>query len=333
MSTLYIDRKHVRLDLDANALVFYENGERIGTVPLGPLQRIVVRGNIDVDTSLLGKLGQHGIGVIVLAGRKHEPSLFLPRPHKDAARRLAQYQAAADATVCLILAQDLVRQKLAAQLDFLRNRIDARPDARYELTRAARGIEGIAAQIDTQSDLPALRGLEGAAAQLYFSAYAALVPASLHFNGRNRRPPRDPVNAVLSLGYTLLNAEAVLAAHANGLDPAIGFLHQPSYGRDSLASDLVEAHRSTLDAWALQLFNKQILRADDFSTTPEGCLLGKAGRTRFYKEWESQAERLRRALDRQCRELVRLIHPEAELEETEGFDDSGLAEATIHPAD
>lgn len=332
MSTLYIDRKNVRLDIDAEALVFFENGERIGTIPLAPLQRIVVRGNVTVDTSLLGKLGQHGIGVIVLSGRKHEPSLFLPRPHKDAARRVAQYQCASDATVCLILSQDIVRQKLAAQLDFLRDRLDARPDARYELTRAVRSIEGIAAQIDAQADLPALRGLEGAAAHLYFSAYAALVPASLHFAGRNRRPPRDPVNAVLSLGYTLLNAEAVLAAHACGLDPAIGFFHQLSYGRDSLASDLVEAHRSTLDAWALQLFSKHILRADDFSTTQEGCLLGKAGRTRFYKEWESQAERLRRALDRQCRELVRLIHPEAELEDAEGFDDSGLEAPTIHPA-
>lgn len=333
MSTLYIDRKHVRLDLDADALVFFENGKHIGTIPLGPLQRIVVRGNVDVDTSLLGKLGQRGIGVIVLAGRKHEPSLFLPRPHKDAARRLAQYQAAADVTVCLILSQDIVREKLTAQIDFLRARLDVRPDARYELTRAVRGIEGIAAQIDAQSDQPALRGLEGAAANLYFSAFAALVPASLNFQGRNRRPPRDPVNAILSLGYTLLNAEAVLAAHACGLDPALGFFHQPSYGRDSLASDLVEAHRASIDAWALALFNKQVLRADDFSTTKEGCLLGKAGRTRFYKEWETQAERLRRALDRQCRELIRLIHPEAELKENEGFDDSGLEDATIHPAD
>lgn len=333
MSTLYIDRKHVRLDLDADALVFFENGERIGTIPLGPLRRIVVRGNVDVDTSLLGKLGQHGIGVIVLAGRKHEPSLFLPRPHKDALRRLAQYRAASDATVCLILAQDIVRQKLAAQLAFLQAKLDARPDARYELTRAVRSIQGIATQIDAQTDLPALRGLEGAAANFYFSAFGALVPASLNFHGRNRRPPRDPVNAVLSLGYTLLNAEAELAAHACGLDPALGFFHQPNYGRNSLASDLVEAHRTSVDAWALQLFNKQTLRADDFSTTQEGCLLGKAGRTRFYKEWEAQAEHLRRALDRQCRDLLRMIHPEAELEENAGFDDSVLDAASIHPAD
>lgn len=333
MSTLYIDRKHVRLDLDADALVFYENGERIGTIPLGPLQRIVIRGNAEVDTGLLGRLGQHGIGIIVLAGRKHEPSLFLPRPHKDAARRLAQYQAASDPTICLILAQDVVRQKLSAQTGFLRAKLHARPDARYELTRALRGIEGIVEQIDAQAELAALRGLEGAAANLYFSAFTALVPASLHFQGRNRRPPRDPLNAILSLGYTLLNAEAVLAAHANGLDPAIGFLHQPSHGRDSLASDLVESHRVTVDAWAIHLFNKQILRAEDFSTTTGGCLLGKAGRTRFYKEWEAQAESLRHALDRQCHALVRLIRPEAEVEENAGFDDSVPDPAIIRPAD
>jgi CRISPR-associated protein Cas1 len=332
MSTLYIDRKNVRLDLDSDALVFFENGERIGTIPLAPLQRIIVRGNVTVDTSLLGKLGAHGIGMIVLSGRRAEPSLFLPRPHNDAARRLAQYRAATDPGACLPIARSIVQGKLQAQHELLQARLDARPDARYELTRSTRGIAGMLAQIERQADLAALRGLEGAAANLYFAAFAALVPPSLGFHGRNRQPPRDPVNALLSLAYTLLHGESVLAAHAAGLDPAIGFFHQPSFGRESLACDLVEAHRAEVDAWVLQLFGKQTLRNDNFSTTGEGCLLGKAGRSVFYKAWEPVAEHIRRALDRQLRCILHRLMPEISAEEEVGFDDSPRLASTIHPA-
>lgn len=332
MSTLYIDRKHVRLDLDSDALVFFENGERIGTIPLAPLQRIIVRGNVTLDTSLLGKLGTHGIGVIVLSGRRAEPSLFLPRPHNDAARRLAQYRAAIDLDACLAIARGIVHGKLQAQLDLLQARLDTRPEARYELTRATRSIGGMLTQIEHQANLAALRGLEGAAANLYFSAFAALVPASLAFHGRNRQPPRDPVNAVLSLAYTLLHSEAVLAAHAGGLDPAIGFFHQPCFGRESLACDLVETHRAEVDAWVLRLFNKQTLRSDNFTTGAEGCLLGKAGRTVFYKAWEPVAEHLRRGLDRQVRELLQTLMPAIQLDDSPGFDDSTSPIPTIHPA-
>jgi CRISPR-associated protein Cas1 len=334
MGTLYIDRKHVRLDLDGDALVFHENGERIGTVPLGPLERIIVRGNVALDTSLLGKLGEHRIGVVVLSGRRHEPSLFLPRPHNDAERRLAQYRAASDAVVCLILAQELVRKKLQAQRALLEDRLTARPDARYEISRALRAIGGMLGQIDDQPDLAALRGIEGAAANSYFSAFAALVPPGLGFAGRNRRPPRDPVNAVLSLAYTLLHAEAVLAAHAVGLDPAIGFYHQTSFGRDSLACDLVEPLRAHIDLWVIRLFNRQTLRKEDFSTrASEGCLLGKAGRTRFYEAWETEAETVRRQLERQARELLGELLPQANAGDPDGFDPRVGHRGRIQPAE
>jgi CRISPR-associated protein Cas1 len=337
MSTLYIDRKNVHLEYGADALVFHENGERIGTIPLAPLQRIVVRGNVSVDTSLLGKLGAHGIGLIVLSGRRAEPSLFLPRPHNDAERRLAQYRAATQPDTCLAIARDIVQRKLHSQHGLLQSKLDTRPEARYELSHSVRGIGGMLGHVASQPDLAALRGLEGAAANLYFAAFAALVPASLGFHGRNRRPPRDPANAVLSLAYTLLHSEAILAAHAAGLDPAIGFFHQTSFGRESLASDLVEAHRAEVDSWVLQLFNEQTLRTDNFSSNGEGCLLGKAGRAVFYKAWEPVAEHLRRALDRQTRSLIHTLLPESPqgddtgLDET-GFDDTALDAPTIHPA-
>lgn len=307
MTTLYIDRKNVRLDLDAEALVFYENGERIGTVPLGPLQRIVIRGGVTVDTSLLGKLGANGIGVIFISGRKAEPTLFMPRAHNDAVRRLAQYRAACDPQRALAIAGKIVADKLAAQRTYLQSKVENRLDCRYELTRVIKAISGMMGQIDDKPSLAELRGLEGAAANMYFTAYAALAPESLGFHGRNRRPPKDPLNATLSLAYTLLHAEATLAAHAAGLDPCIGFLHAPAFGRESLASDLIEALRADVDAWAMALFNRQELRAESFSNTADGCFLGKAGREKFYRAWEPLAENLRKKMEHQARTLLRLI--------------------------
>jgi len=320
MTTLYIDRKNLRLDTDAEALLLYDGAVRVGTVPLGPLQRVILRGSIQLDTSLLGKLGNRGIGLIFLSGRKAEPSLFLPRAHNDATRRIAQYQAATDPEACLRIARHIVLGKLSAQIALLRERLATRPDIRYILTRAIKGLSGMHAQVADKPRVAELRGLEGAAANFYFSALAELVPQSLGFHGRNRRPPRDPLNAVLSLGYTLLHAEAVLGAHAMGLDPYIGFYHAPAFGRESLASDLVEFLRPEVDAWALARFNKQELRVDDFSTNQEGCFLGKAGRARFYASWEPMIEKLRKKIEHHARNLDNMIQPgDTAAEEREAF--------------
>jgi CRISPR-associated protein Cas1 len=135
MSSLYIDRKNLRLDCEGGALIFFENGERVGTVPIAPLQRVFVRGNVTVDTSLLAKLGEHGVGVVVLSGRKAEPSLFLPRPHNDAVRRLAQFRAALDVARCLAISRTFFQGKLMAQLAFLKAKLLSRPKARYEIQR------------------------------------------------------------------------------------------------------------------------------------------------------------------------------------------------------
>lgn len=319
MTTLYIDRKNIRLDCDAEAMVMYDGAERVGTVPIAPLQRVIIRGGVTLDSGLLGKLGGHGIGIIVLSGRKAEPSLFLPRAHNDATRRIAQYRAATDPAACLRISRHIVRGKLDAQIRFLRERMEKRPDVRYEVGHAIKGLAAMHDQIEAKPGVAELRGLEGASANLYFSALAALAPDSLHFHGRNRRPPRDPLNAVLSLGYTLLHAEAVLGAHALGLDPYIGFYHAPAFGRESMASDLVEFLRAEVDAWVLAQFNKQILRADDFSTTREGCFLGKAGRGRFYAQWEALAENLRKALERHAQDIIGMIEGERDETEEENF--------------
>ena len=296
MTSLYVDRRGVTLKADGEALVFFENGERVGTVPLAPLSRVFLRGDVTLSSSLLGKLGERRIGVVVLSGRKAEPTMLLGRPHNDAARRVAQYRLSLDGDFCLRFSRAIVEAKLRAQATFLAERRDTEPMSRYVLTVAGRRLDSAIAAVDEQASIGCLRGLEGAGAATYFGGFGDLLPPRLKFSHRNRRPPKDPVNAVLSLGYTLLHAEAVLALFGAGLDPFIGFYHALDFGRESLACDIVEPLRIEVDRHALMLFRTEKLRMDDFSMTDGACLLGKAGRTRFYAEWECLAERLRKQL-------------------------------------
>lgn len=296
MTSLYVDRRGVALRADGEALVFHENGERVGTVPLAPLSRVFLRGDVTLSSSLLGKLGERGIGVVVLSGRKAEPTLLLGRPHNDAARRIAQYRLAQDGGWCLTFSRAVVEAKLRAQAEFLDERREAEAQSRYLLTTCLRRIEACRAEIDAAAGIPRLRGLEGAAAAAYFEGLGDLLPDRLKFTGRNRRPPRDPFNAVISLGYTLLHAEGVLALYGAGLDPFIGFFHALDFGRESLACDVIEPLRVRVDRHCLRLFRDETLRPDDFSHSDSGCLLGKAGRSRFYAAWEGLAEVLRREL-------------------------------------
>jgi len=304
MSSLYIDRRGVELEADGEALVFRENGERIGTVPLAPISRVFLRGDVRLQSSLLGKFGERKIGVIILSGRKAEPTLLMARPHNDAAKRIAQYRLSLDEAFCLNFSRNIVKRKLVAQHDFLASRREHDLEHRYELTLALRKLDNIAEQSQKKNNIAALRGAEGAGAAAYFEGLAAIAPPRLNFHQRNRRPPRDPLNAMLSLGYTLLHCETVLALYGAGLDPFIGFYHQLDFGRESLACDVVEPLRCEVDKFALELFRKETLRTEDFATTQSGCMLGKNGRAKFYGAWELLAEKLRKLLGEQVDDLT-----------------------------
>ena len=307
MSSLYIDRKGTEIKLSGETLICYENDERIGTIPLAPIDRIYLKGDVKIQASLLAKLGEKNIGIICLSGRKNTSTLFMSQPHNDAERRLSQYELSNNEAFCLAFAKKLITLKLVTQKNWLWQASNARLDKKCLLTPKAEEIDSLIAKIDQQTTLASLRGIEGRAANAYFTALSLYLPSALRFQSRNRRPPRDPFNAVLSLSYTLLHSEAVLTAYGAGLDPYIGFLHSLDYGRESLACDLIEPIRPLVDNWLLGCFRQNILREEHFSTTQEGCLLGKTGRIHFYQEYEKMIINWRKMLTENCYDLVTLF--------------------------
>jgi len=302
MSSLYLDRKNLAVKLDGQALALYEDDVKKGTVPLHLLDRVVLRGNVQLESRLLGALSERNIGLLVLSGRNTEATAMLAaRSHNDSTRRLGQYRTSLDEDLRKPLARWLVLVKVRNQQRMLRDALAARVDLRHPLTAALQTLNGVIGQLREDTfDLPlaSLRGFEGAAAAAYFGGYVHLFADSLNFTGRKKRPPPDPVNVCLSLGYTLLHYDAVRACHTGGLDAMLGFYHDVSFGRESLACDLMEPLRPLMDRWVWQLFRERQLRVEHFSNDNGRCQMNKAGRQCFYGFYESQAGSARRLLRR-----------------------------------
>ena len=301
MSTLYLDRKDLALKLDGRALALYENGERRGTVPFNLLARVVVRANVRFESRLLGALGEHGIDIVFLSGRgSRRQAMAFSHSHNDVRRRLAQYQAYFVPARQVPLALELVRAKIGNQHQLLTDALALRPDCRLPLTSAMQSLRNVRETVEAATPATVtpeqVRGFEGAAAALYFGAFTKLFPPALAFDKRTKRPPADPVNACLSLGYTLLHFDAVSVCHAVGLEPLLGFYHEPSFGRESLACDLIEPVRPRLDRLVWDLFRKRRLLPRHFSMDKGRCLLNKEGRKLFYAHYEMFARPVRRLL-------------------------------------
>lgn len=308
MTSLFVDRRGVQLELESGAIIFRENNERIGTVPVAPITRVFLRGDVTLSANLLGQLGERGIGVVILSGRRGRPSLMLARPHNDAARRVEQIKKSLDENFCLGFARELIERKISRQIEWFETLRGRDMQARLELTHAMRLLEAHKRRLAEADSLGRLRGIEGAAAACYFDGLKAIVPEGWNFKSRNRRPPKDPFNALLSLTYTLAHAELAIALYGAGFDPYVGFYHALDFGRESLASDLLEAVRPLCDRFCLRLVKEQTVSArDDFSITESGCLLGKAGRARYYAAYEGYSEVLRAGIQAEVDGLAERI--------------------------
>lgn len=312
MTTLYLDRKGIEISSDGAALALYEGGSRVRTVPLALLDRVVIRAETALSSGVLGALAEAGTAIVILSGRHgRRLATVLGRPHNDARIRLAQYARAQDSGYRAQWARRIVETKIRRQAQFLERALAQRPDLRKPIADALGTLEPLCERADKEPfgaiNSATLLGIEGSAQAAYFRAYTRLFPESLGFTGRNRRPPRDPVNACLSLSYTLMHFEAVRVAHAGGLDPFIGFFHEPAFGRESLACDLIEPLRPRVDAWVWALFRSRMLRAEHFRVDKGACLLDKTGRAHFYEHYEAFLHPASRALRGYSRAIVRAL--------------------------
>jgi CRISPR-associated protein Cas1 len=297
-------------------------GETLTKHPLEQLQSVYIFGAVQMSTQAVQGCLERSIpiGYFSPAGRFLGMTSGLPTSGTDA--RLGQYRLHGEPGLRAKLAARILSAKIHNQRVMLMRNGDA-PKLVIDQLAALRDQ---AAKGDYTLD--SLRGIEGSAAALYFGHFGTMLKGTafenFDFNGRNRRPPKDPVNALLSMGYSILAKELTGMCHAVGLDPFLGFLHQPRYGRPALALDLMEEFRPLLaDSVAISLLNRREVDVGDFARTTRGTFLGDEGRKQFWRAWfrrmDTEASHpqfgykmnYRRMLDVQVRQLWRYCRGEA----------------------
>ncbi|MCG6659401.1 CRISPR-associated endonuclease Cas1 [Halomonas campisalis] len=300
---LYLDHANTQLALDGRSLTVKVPERPVAHVPLHLLERVTIVADIEVSTRLLHRLSSAGITITLLSPRsKSQATECLTPIHGNHGRRLQQYALVLDDARCLTWARLLVRWKVKAQRHQLLRFAARRGAEAGRCRRAERELALLQKQV-SDADAQQLLGLEGSAARAYFGVFQRLVPASLGFSGRRKRPAPDPVNALLSLTYSMLTSECSRALQLAGLDPAYGVYHRVGYGRPSLACDLVELVRPQADHFVWRLVARQDLRAHHFTRQLGACLLKKEGRGIYFPCYEVRLAPCRRHIHRLARRL------------------------------
>jgi len=291
-----------------------ETGEtQMRDIPLHDVEQVLVAECCSITVPSLADCARRDIPVVLTSTNQRVLAMSLPpAPHSTV--RQSQYRRSLEEDFLLALAVPCVEAKIRNQRRVLQRLGTNRPE-HEGLGRMLDRLQALADEGLRARSRDTLRGYEGTAAGAYFECYGAFFPDECPFERRSRRPPLNPPNAILSYAYTLLVAEAEACLHGLGLDPAIGFYHEPADRRPSLALDLIEPFRAPVaDAMALDLISHRTLRTGrDFEHAQGGIYLSREGRRRFHVAYERRMEReftseqhgertsLRRELLNQCR--------------------------------
>jgi CRISPR-associated protein Cas1 len=278
LNTLYIQRQGSYLRLEHDTLKVDVEGKTAAQIPLHHLGGLVVFGNVLLSPYLIHRCADDGRSVVWLTqSGRFKARLFAPTSGNVLLRR-AQHAALDTPDFALTLAQRMVAGKLQnARTVLLRAaRESTTPETATALREAAKLHEGTLLRLPRLRELDEVRGAEGDAARSYFSVLNSMIRSTheaFTFSGRNRRPPRDPVNALLSFVYGMLRNECASALEGVGLDPQVGFLHALRPGRPALALDLMEELRAPLaDRFVLTLINLGQVKPGGFVTRPGGAV-------------------------------------------------------------
>ena len=320
MSVVYVTQQGAGLNKEGERLLVRKDHKTLLDVPLIHIKQVVLFGNVTPTAPAISLLLKRRIDVVFLSVHGRYKGRLQPEYSQTVDLRKQQYLGAEDHGFCLDVAKAVVSGKIHNALQFCSRQRKRPSKAGLErLKRAGRRVESV-------RDLDALRGHEGAASSQYFGLYRELIKPRLGFTKRVKRPPTDPVNVLLSLGYTLLFNSVYAMVNVVGLDPYQGFYHQDHTGHPTLVSDLMEEFRSiVVDSAVLWVVNKGLLTADDFTHDQNGQLrLSAEGLKRFLKHYEDRLQTrifhplgqgrvtYLYAIELQARLLARVLRGEAE---------------------
>lgn len=297
LNTLFVTSEDAWLSLDGENVVVNREKTAVARFPLHNLQMIVCFSHSGASPALMGACAERGVGLTFCTpGGK-----FLARTcgvsRGNVLLRRSQYRCADDVAESCRIARSMIFGKVYnARWSIERTRRDHKMRIDEDKFRVVSdSLKDLLPQILETLDSDVLRGLEGAAANGYFRLFNDMIlqqKDAFHFNGRNRRPPLDNVNAMLSFSYSLLVNDCAAALESVGLDAYVGFLHRDRPGRMSLALDVMEELRPCMaDRFVLTVINNRILSSEDFTQEGSGAVrMTDDGRRKFLKQWQTRKQ-------------------------------------------
>ena len=319
---VYVQSHRGKVTKQGHRLAITKDDDETTFVRLADTSQLVLMGNVYVSTPTLHELMRRNIPVTWQSYGGWFLGHTVGAGHANVELRTAQYRGSFAEDVCLSLACGWVQAKIRDSRTFLRR--NWRRDETCE--PVPKDLKRLAERARRVRDIASLLGVEGAAAARYFQHFQGMLrqetnpSMSFEMDHRNRRPPSDPVNAMLSFGYALLTRAFVTVLSATGFDAYRGFLHQPRYGRPALALDMMEPFRSLIvDSVVVTAINNGEVRPTDFVRTPIGVNLSDSGRKRFIRVFERRLSQevthplfgyrveYRRLLEMQARLLGRFL--------------------------
>jgi CRISP-associated protein Cas1 len=288
---LYVQGQGHSVGLKGELLEIRDRKEVVAKARLMEVSQLSLFGNVQLSAQALRELVAREVTILHLSYGGWLSAVTTPPPHKNIELRRRQFRAAEDGKLCLYLARAFVSGKIRNSRTMLRrNGREVSSDVIHRLAQWRHKAE-------KASSLDQLLGLEGMAARDYFSSFTRMLKAgdgdcgTFDFTSRNRRPPRDPVNALLSFVYSMLTKDMVVTLVGVGLDPYLGFFHQPRYGRPALALDLIEEFRPLVgDSVVIGLINNGEVRPSDFISRAGSVALKPDGRKRVLEAYERRLD-------------------------------------------
>ena len=322
MPVLYLVEQGATVHKEGDNFLVVKEGVALQKVPAAKVEQVVVFGNVHLTIPVLHTLLLQGVDCVFCSSTGRFHGRLLSQESGFGLLRLAQLRAVTQEDGKLSVARAMVRGKLSNQRTLLL-RYAREGVGGQEVRQAVQGLEELLRDLEHVRGAARLHGVEGQGSALYYQGFRAVLRQNLGFQRRQRRPPRDPVNSLLSFGYTLLAYAVQSAVRTVGLDPFLGFLHEVRSSRPSLALDLMEEFRPVIvDSVVLRVLNTRELTPQDFEEVPEedGMVrLRPDGMRAFLARYEERVqgrvlypptgtqETYRRILELQARHLARVV--------------------------
>lgn len=288
---LYVQEQGAYIGKKGHTIIIRKDGKELASARLKDISQVVLCGNVQISTQTLHQLCEASIPVVYLSTGHWFYGVTNGLGLKNAFDRAAQFRVVQDPSACLAFARQLVGDKGVNQRAFLRRNGQPSDDA-------LRDMADLIKSAGQATSIASLLGIEGGIARLYFQSFHTLLrsrdlPSEWDFNARNRRPPRDPINAMLSFAYAMLVRECTVALIGEGLEPHWGLYHQPRHGRPALSLDIMEPLRPLIaDSAVLTAINTGMVRANHFQQTGSGCLLQPAGRKGLIQAFDARLNQM-----------------------------------------